>query len=80
MSGVLAITAGLLIIGGLLGIAFGLQRRTSGAVSPCRESAAERWARVTRRPAVDADGGSYSTHRSLIVWVLRCRQRCFKTC
>jgi tight adherence protein B len=51
VSGILAITAGLLIIGGVLGIASGLQRQTPRAASRRRESAGELWARVTRRPA-----------------------------
>jgi tight adherence protein B len=51
VSGILATTAGLLIIGGLLGIASGLQRQTPRAASRPRESAGELWARVTRRPA-----------------------------
>jgi tight adherence protein B len=51
MSGVLAITAGLLIISGLLGIVVGLQRQTPRTASRRTESAGELWARVTRRPA-----------------------------
>jgi len=51
VSGVLAITAGLLIIGGLLGIVVGLQRQASRMASRRHESAGELWARVTRRPA-----------------------------
>jgi tight adherence protein B len=51
MSGILAITAGLLIIGGVLGIASGLQRQTPRAANRRSESAGELWARVTRRPA-----------------------------
>ena len=51
MSGMLAITAGLLIIGGVLGIVSGLQRRTPRASSRRSESVRELWARATRRPA-----------------------------
>jgi tight adherence protein B len=51
VSGVLAITAGLLIIGGLLGIVVGLQREAPRAAGRRHESAGELWARVTRRPA-----------------------------
>ncbi|HZL75570.1 MAG TPA: hypothetical protein VFB83_09360 [Propionibacteriaceae bacterium] len=51
MSGVLAIAAGLLIIGGLLGIVCGLQRQTPRPASRRSGSAGEIWARATRRPA-----------------------------
>lgn len=51
MSGVLAITAGLLIIGGLLGIIGGLHRESPRTPSRRREPPGELWARVTRRPA-----------------------------
>ena len=51
MSGVLAITAGLLISGGLLGIVCGLQQQTPRTASRRSESASQLWARVTRRPA-----------------------------
>jgi tight adherence protein B len=51
MSGVLAITAGLLIISGLLGIVVGLQRQTPRTATRRIESAGELWAHVTRRPA-----------------------------
>ena len=51
MSGVLAIAAGLLIIGGLLGIVCGLLRQTPPPASRHSGSAGEIWARVTRRPA-----------------------------
>ncbi|HET6758716.1 MAG TPA: type II secretion protein F, partial [Propionibacteriaceae bacterium] len=50
MSGVLAITAGLLIIGGLLGIVSGSRRQTPRASSRRSESTVELWARITRRP------------------------------
>src|SRR5918994_720064 len=50
VSGIVAITAGLLIVGGLLGILTGLRRRTPPAASRRAESTAERWARLTRRP------------------------------
>jgi tight adherence protein B len=50
MSGIVAITAGLLIIGGLLGIITGLRKQTPPATSRRAESAAELWARLTRRP------------------------------
>jgi tight adherence protein B len=59
--GILAIAAGLLIIGGLLGITYGLQRQ---ARLPSRrsESIQEWWARVTRRPT-----GSRGRQRDLIL-------------
>ena len=50
MSEVVAIAAGLLIIGGLLGILAGLRRRTPPAARRQAESAGELWARLTRRP------------------------------
>ena len=58
MTGSLAVAAGLLMVGGLLAIIWGLQRRTS-ARSPS-ESLAARWARLTRRP-----GGSFGRRRDL---------------
>jgi tight adherence protein B len=51
VSGVLAIAAGLLIIGGLLGIVGGLHRERHRTPSRRREPPGELWARVTRRPA-----------------------------
>lgn len=45
----LAIAAGLLITGGLLGIGYGTQRRTPAASSR-NESIAQLWAKITRRP------------------------------
>ncbi len=50
MSGVVAIAAGLLIIGGLLGVLAGLTRREPRAARRQSESAAELWSRLTRRP------------------------------
>jgi tight adherence protein B len=50
VSGIVAITAGLLIVGGLLGILIGLRKRTPPAASRRAESTAELWARLTRRP------------------------------
>jgi tight adherence protein B len=64
MSGILAITAGLLIIGGVLGIASGLQRQTPRAASRRSRSTGELWARVTRRPA-----GRRGRRRDVIVLV-----------
>jgi tight adherence protein B len=61
MTSIVAITAGLLIIGGLLGIAYGLQRQTR-ATSRRSESMKELWARVTRRPP-----GSRGRQRDLIL-------------
>ena len=49
MTSILVITAGLLIIGGLLAITYGLQRKTRPA-SQRTESLQEWWARITRRP------------------------------
>jgi Flp pilus assembly protein TadB len=51
MSGILAITAGLLITGGLLAVVFGSHRRIPKATSRRRESAADLWTRLTRRPS-----------------------------
>jgi tight adherence protein B len=51
VTGILAITAGLLIIAGLLAIVHGLQRQTPRSASRRSESAAERWGRITRRPS-----------------------------
>ena len=61
MTGILAIAAGLLIIGGLVGITYGLQRQ---ARRPSRRSGSikEWWARVTRRPT-----GSRGRQRDLIL-------------
>jgi tight adherence protein B len=61
VTGILAIVAGLLIIGGLVGITYGLQRQ---ARLPSRrsESIKEWWARVTRRPT-----GSRGRQRDLIL-------------
>ena len=50
MSGVVAIAAGLLIIGGLLGVLAGLRQREPRAARRQSESAAELWSRLTRRP------------------------------
>jgi tight adherence protein B len=50
VNGILAIAAGLLIIGGLLGILAGLRKRTPSAARREAESAAELWTRLTRRP------------------------------
>ena len=50
MSGILAITAGLLIMAGLLGIVSGMRRQTRRGSSRRSESAGELWARITRRP------------------------------
>ena len=50
MTGVFAITAGLLVVGGLLGIAYGW-RKWPQTASRRTESIAERWTRVSRRPA-----------------------------
>jgi Flp pilus assembly protein TadB len=57
----LAVTAGLLIIGGLLGIGFGLGRKPRAASRPT-ESVAELWARVSRRPT-----GSRGRRRDVIL-------------
>ena len=61
MTSILAITAGLLIIGGLLGIVYGLRRRIRPA-SQRTESIQQWWARVTRRPQ-----GSRGRQRDLIL-------------
>ncbi|HEY6810697.1 MAG TPA: type II secretion system F family protein [Propionibacteriaceae bacterium] len=61
MTSILAITAGLLIIGGLLGIAYGLRRQIRPA-SQRTESIQQWWARVTRRPQ-----GSRGRQRDLIL-------------
>ena len=61
MTSILAITAGLLIIGGLLGIVYGLRRRIRPA-SQRTESIQQWWARVTRRPR-----GSRGRQRDLIL-------------
>lgn len=61
MTSILAITAGLLIIGGLLGIVYGLRRRIRPA-SQRSESIQQWWARVTRRPQ-----GSPGRQRDLIL-------------
>ena len=61
MTSILAITAGLLIIGGLLGIVYGLRRQIRPA-SPRTESIQQWWARVTRRPQ-----GSRGRQRDLIL-------------
>ena len=61
MTSILAITAGLLIIGGLLGISYGLRRQIRPA-SQRSESIQQWWARVTRRPQ-----GSRGRQRDLIL-------------
>ena len=61
MTSILAITAGLLIIGGLLGISYGLRRQIRPA-SQRTESIQQWWARVTRRPP-----GSRGRQRDLIL-------------
>ena len=61
MTSILAITAGLLIIGGLLGIVYGLRRQIRPA-SQRTESIQQWWARVTRRPQ-----GSPGRQRDLIL-------------
>ena len=61
MTSILAITAGLLIIGGLLGIVYGLRRQIRPA-SQRSESIQQWWARVTRRPQ-----GSRGRQRDLIL-------------
>ena len=61
MSSMLAITAGLLITGGLLGISYGLQRRIRRA-SQRTQSVRQWWARATRRPP-----GSLGRQRDLIL-------------
>ena len=61
MSSMLAITAGLLITGGLLGMSYGLQRQTRGA-SQRTQSVRQWWASATRRPQ-----GSRGRQRDLIL-------------
>ena len=61
MTSILAITAGLLIIGGLLGIVYGLRRQIRPS-SQRTESIQQWWARVTRRPQ-----GSRGRQRDLIL-------------
>jgi tight adherence protein B len=61
VTSILAITAGLLIIGGLLGIIYGLRRQIRPA-SQRTESIQQWWARVTRRPQ-----GSRGRQRDLIL-------------
>jgi len=61
VTSILAITAGLLIIGGLLGIVYGLRRQIRPA-SQRSESIQQWWARVTRRPQ-----GSPGRQRDLIL-------------
>jgi Flp pilus assembly protein TadB len=61
VSSILAITAGLLIIGGLLAIVYGLRRQIRPA-SQRTESIQQWWARVTRRPP-----GSRGRQRDLIL-------------
>ena len=61
MTSILAITAGLLIIGGLLGIVYGLRRQIRPA-SQRTGSIQQWWARVTRRPQ-----GSPGRQRDLIL-------------
>jgi tight adherence protein B len=61
VTGILAVTAGLLIIGGLLGIGSGLGRRPRAA-GRRTESVAELWARVSRRPT-----GSRGRRRDVIL-------------
>jgi tight adherence protein B len=62
MNGMLAIAAGLLIIGGLLGILTGLKEQTPRVARRHTESAGELWSRLTRRPA-----GSRGRQRDLIL-------------
>jgi tight adherence protein B len=61
VTSILAITAGLLIIGGLLGIVYGLRRQIRPA-SQRTESIHQWWATVTRRPP-----GSRGRQRELIL-------------
>jgi tight adherence protein B len=61
VTSILAITAGLLIIGGLLGIVYGLQRQVRPA-SQRTESMQQWWTRITRRPP-----GSRGRQRDLIL-------------
>lgn len=51
MTAVLAVTAGLLVAAGLVGIAAGLQRRERRPAVHRDSSASDVWARITRRPA-----------------------------
>ena len=61
MTDVFTITAGLLVVGGLLGIAYGW-RKWPQTASRRTESIAERWTRVSRRPA-----GSLGRRRDVIL-------------
>jgi tight adherence protein B len=61
VTGVLAISAGLLIIGGLIGIVYGLQRRVR-PTGRRTESSSERWSRITRRTP-----GSRGRQRDMIL-------------
>jgi tight adherence protein B len=61
VTSILAITAGLLITGGVLAITYGLQRKTRPA-SQRTESLQEWWARITRRPR-----GSTGRRRDMIL-------------
>jgi Flp pilus assembly protein TadB len=61
VTGVLAITAGLLVVGGLLGIAYG-SRKWPQTASRRTESIAEWWTRLSRRPA-----GSRGRRRDVIL-------------
>jgi tight adherence protein B len=61
VTGVLAISAGLLIIGGLIGIGYGLQRRVR-PTGRRTESIREWWSRLTRRPP-----GSRGRQRDMIL-------------
>jgi tight adherence protein B len=61
VSSILAITAGLLITGGLLGMSYGLQRQMRRA-SQRTQSVRQWWARATRRPP-----GSRGRQRDLIL-------------
>jgi tight adherence protein B len=63
VTGILAIGAGLLIIGGLLGIGYGLRRQVRGG-SPRTHSIGELWARITKRPQ-----GPRGRHRDVILLV-----------
>jgi tight adherence protein B len=62
MNGMLAITAGLLIISGMLGILTGLRQRAPRAARRPAESAGELWSHLTRRPA-----GSRGRQRDVIL-------------
>lgn len=61
MTGILAITAGLLIFGGLLAVPYGLQRKARPS-GPRTEFIQEWWARTTRRPQ-----GSRGRRRDMIL-------------